>query len=187
MTTATSSPSSDLATHQKIGLVLGPIAALATLTLFSPDGLPDAGVHTAAIALLMAVWWATEAIPVAVTAFLPMVLFPFFGVIGRLFGGSLGGAGGRGLVRACRSALFRTGGSNRLGADCSCFDDLFDWLAIGRASSTSTSINSRATRTIGSRRGSTRSLGLWLRTISARPFDFFFRSDAATNSLISGG
>ena len=37
---------------------------------------------TAAIAVLMAVWWMTEAIPVYATALLPLALFPLFGVAG---------------------------------------------------------------------------------------------------------
>ena len=81
MTSAVSNETSSLATHQKVGLVLGPVAALAIMALFGPEGLPETGVYTAAIAILMAIWWATEAVPVAVTAFLPMVLFPFFGVM----------------------------------------------------------------------------------------------------------
>lgn len=36
---------------------------------------------TAAVALLMAAWWITEAIPLAVTALIPIVLFPLFGVM----------------------------------------------------------------------------------------------------------
>jgi len=34
-----------------------------------------------AIAFLMAVWWITEAVPLAVTALLPVALFPLFGVV----------------------------------------------------------------------------------------------------------
>ena len=37
--------------------------------------------YTAAIALLMAVWWVTEAIPIAVTSMIPIVLFPLFGIM----------------------------------------------------------------------------------------------------------
>ena len=46
----------------------------------APDGLPDTGWTTAAIGVLMAVWWATEAVPIAVTALLPLVVFPLLGV-----------------------------------------------------------------------------------------------------------
>ena len=35
---------------------------------------------TAAVGILLAVWWATEAVPIAVTALLPIVLFPLLDV-----------------------------------------------------------------------------------------------------------
>ena len=37
--------------------------------------------YTLAIAILMAIWWITEVIPLAITALLPVVLFPLFGVM----------------------------------------------------------------------------------------------------------
>lgn len=37
--------------------------------------------YTAAIAILMAFWWVTEAIPIGVTSFLPLVLFPVLGIL----------------------------------------------------------------------------------------------------------
>ncbi|GAA5220115.1 SLC13 family permease [Membranihabitans marinus] len=37
--------------------------------------------YTAAIGILMAFWWVTEALPMGVTALLPLVLFPLFGVM----------------------------------------------------------------------------------------------------------
>lgn len=46
----------------------------------APDALTDAAWRTAAIGILMAVWWATEAVPIAVTALLPIVLFPLLDV-----------------------------------------------------------------------------------------------------------
>ncbi|MBU2951077.1 SLC13 family permease [Tamlana agarivorans] len=37
--------------------------------------------YTAAIAFLMAFWWVTEALPIGITSFLPIVLFPTLGVL----------------------------------------------------------------------------------------------------------
>jgi sodium-dependent dicarboxylate transporter 2/3/5 len=69
------------ALYQRVGLFLGPAAALVTALTFSPEGLPREATLVAAIGLLMAIWWATEAIPVAITAFLPLVALPILDVI----------------------------------------------------------------------------------------------------------
>jgi sodium-dependent dicarboxylate transporter 2/3/5 len=45
-----------------------------------PQGLSDSGWMTASVGILMAVWWATEAVPIAVTALLPIVVFPLLGI-----------------------------------------------------------------------------------------------------------
>ena len=66
-------------THQKVGVVLGPLLAVLMLVSDPPSGLSDAGWSAAAIAVLMAIWWATEAIPIAVTALLPLACFPILG------------------------------------------------------------------------------------------------------------
>jgi len=70
------------------GLLLGPVLALAAFLLL-PDrtaagdgGLSPAGRATAAVAVWMATWWLTEAVPIAATALLPIVLFPLFGAAG---------------------------------------------------------------------------------------------------------
>jgi len=65
---------------QMIGLILGPILFFLVL-LF--DFVPEKPVVTrmAAIAVLMAVWWITEAIPLAATAILPMILYPLMGIL----------------------------------------------------------------------------------------------------------
>ncbi len=62
-------------------LVVGPLISL-SLILFG-DLAPDNPqiTYTLAIAMLMAIWWVTEAIPLAATALLPVVLFPLFGVV----------------------------------------------------------------------------------------------------------
>ena len=46
----------------------------------APAGLSDAGWRAAAIGALMAVWWATEAVPIAVAALVPLVCFPMLGI-----------------------------------------------------------------------------------------------------------
>ncbi len=68
------------ATHQTAGLFIAPALALLMFFTGPPTQLSDAGWHTAAIGVLMAVWWATEAVPIAVTALLPLVAFPLLGV-----------------------------------------------------------------------------------------------------------
>jgi len=65
------------------GLLVGPLLA-AALYLVLPageGGLSAGGRATAACAALMATWWLTEAIPLAATALLPIVLFPLAGVL----------------------------------------------------------------------------------------------------------
>lgn len=59
----------------------GGILVFALMALSSPpEGLGQEGWFTAAIALLMAIWWATEVIPIPVTALLPLLLFPVFNI-----------------------------------------------------------------------------------------------------------
>ena len=60
-------------------MALGPVLAVVAYLLL-PDSLSTEGKITAAVAALMAVWWVTEALPLAATALLPLVLFPFLGV-----------------------------------------------------------------------------------------------------------
>ncbi|GAA1112844.1 SLC13 family permease [Nocardiopsis composta] len=52
------------------------IAVAALVVLVLPDSLSTEGKMTAGVAALMAVWWATEAIPLPATALVPLVLFP---------------------------------------------------------------------------------------------------------------
>jgi sodium-dependent dicarboxylate transporter 2/3/5 len=66
-----------------IGLWVGPALALALWLLLADGaatGLTPAGRATAAVAVWMAVWWLTEAVPLAATALLPVVLFPLLGI-----------------------------------------------------------------------------------------------------------
>jgi len=64
-----------------IGLVLGPLLFIVLQVLPAPQNMPPAAWSVGAVAILMATWWITEAIPIAATALLPIVLFPFLGVM----------------------------------------------------------------------------------------------------------
>ena len=65
---------------QIIGLILGPILFLATSLLDLDPDIPLVG-RMAAVSVLMAVWWVTEAIPLAATSLMPVVLFPLLGIM----------------------------------------------------------------------------------------------------------
>jgi sodium-dependent dicarboxylate transporter 2/3/5 len=45
-----------------------------------PEGLSIEAWRVAAVGVLMALLWATEAIPLFITALLPLIFFPMFGV-----------------------------------------------------------------------------------------------------------
>lgn len=68
-----------MTTSKTISLALGPVAFLLVRLLAWPDGLGDAGNAVLASTVWMAIWWITEAIPIAATALLPIVLFPMTG------------------------------------------------------------------------------------------------------------
>jgi len=63
-----------------IGLFLGPLLFALFLLIPRPMGMPAAAQRVAAVALLMAAWWVTEAVPIPATSLLPIVLFPMLGI-----------------------------------------------------------------------------------------------------------
>jgi sodium-dependent dicarboxylate transporter 2/3/5 len=67
---------------KKIGLILGPALFLITLLWFHPEGLSKEANAILASTLWVAVWWITEAVPIAITSLLPVVLFPLTGGLG---------------------------------------------------------------------------------------------------------
>ena len=70
-----------------IGVALGPGAALAIALL--PSGLHDIPgyghrpAYAAAVTAWMAIWWLLEVVPIALTACLPVLLYPLLGVFGK--------------------------------------------------------------------------------------------------------
>ena len=61
---------------KKIGFFLGPILFILTRYFISFEGLSDEGNAVLASTLWIAVWWITEAIPIAATSLMPIILFP---------------------------------------------------------------------------------------------------------------
>ena len=57
-------------------LVLGPLPLIATLILPPPAGLSADAWAAAGLGMMMAIWWLTEAVPLAVTALLPLAVWP---------------------------------------------------------------------------------------------------------------
>ena len=67
--------------RENFGFLLGVTAATVVMLLPTPEGLSLEAHKTAALFLLMGIWWATEAVPVAVTALVPLALFPMLGIV----------------------------------------------------------------------------------------------------------
>ena len=60
------------------GLVSGIFILILFFLTKPPDTLSYEGWLTAGIAILMTIWWVTEAIPIYVTGIIPIILFPLF-------------------------------------------------------------------------------------------------------------
>ncbi len=65
---------------QKTGLFLGPVLfTLVLATTPAPEN--PMALKMAAVASLMAAWWITDAIPLAATSLIPIILFPLMGIM----------------------------------------------------------------------------------------------------------
>jgi sodium-dependent dicarboxylate transporter 2/3/5 len=67
--------------RQRIGLIVGPLAFVTMLLIPTPEGMSLEAQRVAAVTLLMATWWISEAIPIPATSLLPILLFPLLGVM----------------------------------------------------------------------------------------------------------
>ncbi|MFD2638135.1 SLC13 family permease [Piscibacillus salipiscarius] len=65
--------------RQIVGLILGPLLFIVTLQFLSFPGMSAEAQAILASTLWIATWWVTEAIPIAATALLPIILFPLTG------------------------------------------------------------------------------------------------------------
>ena len=64
-----------------LGLIFGPALFLLFMICPEPEGMSEPAMNVAAIAVLMAVWWISEAIPIPATALIPIVLYPLLDVM----------------------------------------------------------------------------------------------------------
>ena len=65
---------------KKTGLFLGPLLFLLFLVIPHPSAISPEGWKVIGLAIFMLTWWISEAVPIAVTSLLPMLLLPMMGV-----------------------------------------------------------------------------------------------------------
>lgn len=65
---------------KRIGLILGPVLFAVLLLIPAPKALGPEAWRVIVMGVFMLTWWVTEAVPLAVTALLPMILLPLLGV-----------------------------------------------------------------------------------------------------------
>ncbi len=64
-----------------IGFWAGIVILLGAILVGPPEGMSPEASKALGVALLMAVWWVTECIPIYATAFVPIALFPLLGIL----------------------------------------------------------------------------------------------------------
>ena len=63
-----------------IGLILGILFFIFFISSSAPANLSLVGWYTAGLAILMTVWWVTEAVPIYVTGLVPLIICPLLGM-----------------------------------------------------------------------------------------------------------
>ncbi len=66
---------------QRILLSAGPLLFIILQLIGKPASMPAAAFDVLCVTLWMALWWVTEVVPIAVTALLPIILFPLTGAV----------------------------------------------------------------------------------------------------------
>lgn len=66
----------NLRSTKLVSLLAGPLVFFLVYFFFKPEELSQQGIAVLAATLWIAIWWIFEAIPISVTALLPLVLFP---------------------------------------------------------------------------------------------------------------
>lgn len=68
--------------HQRLfSILLGPLTFVAMELLGGPASLGAPAFHVLTVTVWVAIWWITEAVPIYVTALLPIILFPLTGAM----------------------------------------------------------------------------------------------------------
>ena len=68
-------------TKKSLYTILGPLVFVSTFFLNIPDGMSENGFRLLGVILWMAIWWISEVVPIAVTALLPIILFPSLNIL----------------------------------------------------------------------------------------------------------
>ena len=68
-------------TKKSLYKILGPLVFVSTFFLNTPDGMSENGFRLLGVILWMAIWLISEVVPIAVTALLPIILFPSLNIL----------------------------------------------------------------------------------------------------------